>query len=250
MPRDMVKAFQAQVPDSQIVECNTMYQGDRYTTAGHRETLKVNGWDFCPVDIMDEDGSATLPVKNGKHLKSVDMGSHILNYDSMIVLTHFKGHPMGGFGGALKNIAISNASGQSGKLQVHGYKGPMPPQGNSWGTMPMQNEFMELLADSGKATIDHFGRHITFLNVLRSMSVDCDCMGVGAAKPVIPDLGLLAFVDILAIDQASCDLVYGYKGNQSHDLKERIATRHGFHQLEAMRDLKMGNPQYELISID
>lgn len=120
LPRDMVAAFQKQVKDSTIVETNTLYQGDRYTTAMHRDTLQVNGWTFCPVDIMDEEGTIELPVRGGKHFKTVSMGSHIVNYDSMIVLTHFKGHAMGGFGGSMKNLAIGCADGRIGKSQVHG----------------------------------------------------------------------------------------------------------------------------------
>ena len=212
LPRDMVQAFQAQVPNSTIVETNTLYQGDRSTTESHKETLKVNGWTFCPVDIMDEEGDVNLPVHNGLHLKEVAMGGHIVNYDSMIVLTHFKGHAMGGFGGSMKN--------------------------------------MELMADSAKATCDYFGKRIVFLNVLRRMSVDCDCAGKRAAEPTIPDIGILASTDILAIDQASCDLVFGKPDADNHDLVERIQSRHGLHQLAAMAKLKMGNPQYELISID
>jgi len=251
LPRDMVKAFQAHVPNSAIVETNTMYGGDRYTTAGHRETLRVNGWTFCPVDIMDEAGSVNLPVRGGTHLQEVAMGSHIVNYDAMVVLTHFKGHAMGGFGGSLKNIAIGCASGQIGKRQVHGYlAGNMPPGGADFGKMPTQDIFMELMADSGKATVDYFGKHIVYLNVMRRMSVDCDCAGVHAAEPTIPDIGILASTDILAIDQASVDLVYAKPENEKHDLVERIASRHGLHQLDAMRKLKMGNDKYELISID
>lgn len=251
LPRDMVKSFIHHVPKSTIVETNTMYPGDRYTTESHRETLKVNGWTFCPVDIMDEEGEVNLPVRGGKHLKEVAMGSHIINYDSMIVLTHFKGHAMGGYGGSLKNIAIGCASGQLGKRQVHGYlTGPMPPTGDAWGKMPLQDAFMERMADSGKATVDYFGKHIVFLNVLRRMSVDCDCAGTSAAEPTIPDLGMMASTDILAVDQASVDLVYGRPASDNHDLVERIESRHGLHQLQAMRDLKMGNDRYELISID
>ena len=126
LPRDMVKEFMAHIPDSTIVETNTLSAGDRYTTEGHRETLKVNGWTFCPVDIMDEFGDVNLPVRGGKHLKEVAMGGHIVNYDSMVVLTHFKGHAMGGFGGSMKNIAIGCASGQVGKRQVHGVTGTPP----------------------------------------------------------------------------------------------------------------------------
>ena len=246
LPRDMVRAFQAQVPNSAIVETNTLYKGDRYTTASHRETLKVNGWDFCPVDIMDEEGDVNLPVRNGFHLKEVAMGGHLVNYDSLIVLTHFKGHAMGGFGGSLKNIAIGCASGQMGKKQVHGVVGV---ENVDWQKAPMKEYFMELLADSGKATCDYFGKHIVFLNVLRRMSVDCDCAGRSAAEPTIPDIGILASTDILAIDQA-CDLVFGMPQKDNHDLVERIQSRHGLRQLSAMAELRMGNPQYELVSID
>lgn len=207
LPRDMVRVFQQHVPNSNIVETNTLYKGDRYTTESHRETLKVNGWDFCPVDIMDENGTVMLPVRNGKHFQEISMGKNIVNYDSMIVLTHFKGHAMGGYGGSMKNMA-----------------------------------------ESAKAVIDYFGKHIVFINVLRRMSVDCDCAGLSAAEPTIPDIGILASTDLLAIDQASIDLVYAQPNNQ--DLVERIESRHGLHQLTAMCDLKMGNPQYELISIN
>lgn len=247
LPRDMVKDFMAHIPDSTIVETNTLYAGDRYTTEGHRETLKVNGWTFCPVDIMDEFGDVNLPVRGGKHLKEVAMGGHIVNYDSMVVLTHFKGHAMGGFGGSMKNIAIGCASGQVGKRQVHGVAGT-PPE--DWGAWPAKEHLMELMADSAKATVDYFGKHIVFINVMRRMSVDCDCAGTSAAEPTIPDIGIVASTDILAVDQASVDLVYGLPSSQNHDLVERIESRRGLHQLQAMRELKMGNDQYELISID
>lgn len=245
LPRDMVKTFQNHVPDSTIVETNTLYQGGRYTTEEHRKTLETNGWTFCSVDIMDEEGDVSLPVRAGKHLKEVAMGAHITNYDSMIVLTHFKGHAMGGFGGSLKNIAIGCASGQVGKRQVHGVVGTVPADFRQW---PMEDYFMELLADSGKATVDYFGKHIVFLNVMRRMSVDCDCAGVSAAEPTIGDIGIVASTDILAVDQASIDLVYQRTDN--HDLVERIESRHGLHQLTAMRNLKMGNNKYELISLE
>lgn len=247
LPRDMVKEFMAHIPDSTIVETNTLYAGDRYTTEGHRETLKVNGWTFCPVDIMDEFGDVNLPVRGGKHLKEVAMGGHIVNYDSMVVLTHFKGHAMGGFGGSMKNIAIGCASGQVGKRQVHGVTGT-PPE--DWGAWPAKEHLMELMADSAKATVDYFGKHIVFINIMRRMSVDCDCAGTSAAEPTIPDIGIVASTDILAVDQASVDLVYGLPSSQNHNLVERIESRRGLHQLQAMRDLKMGNDQYELISID
>ena len=249
LPREMVKAFQAHVPNSNIVETNTLYIHDRDTTAKHRETLKVNGWDFCPVDIMDEEGNVLLPVRGGKHFKEMSMGGHIVNYDSMIVLTHFKGHAMGGYGGSMKNIAIGCADGKIGKRWIHGV--PLGKELNDARDVIFWKEkLMETMAESAKATIDYFGKHIVFLNVMRRMSVDCDCAGTTAAEPTIPDIGILASTDLLAIDQAIIDLVYAQPEKYRHDLVERIESRHGLHQLVAMRELKMGNPQYELISID
>ena len=247
LPRDMVQAFQAQIPDSAIVECNTLYNGDRYDTKGHRETLKVNGWTFCDVDIMDEnEKTVALPVRNGFHLKEVDMGAHLVNYDSLIVLTHFKGHAMGGFGGSMKNIAIGCASGHLGKAQVHGVDPNNVPE--NYLVWPMKEYFMELMADSAKATCDYFGKHIVFINIMRRLSVDCDCAGVIAAEPTMADIGICASTDILAVDQASVDLVYA--ASDSKDLKERIESRVGLRQLSAMAEKKMGNPQYELINVD
>ena len=249
---ELVKPFQAQVPNSAIIETNTLYSGPRSTTEHHRKVLKTNGWTFCPVDILDEDGDVDFPVSGGFHLKKVAMGAHLKDYDSLIVLTHFKGHAMGGFGGSLKNIAIGMASGHVGKVQVHGYNTAlgMPPKDVNWfdGTFPLKEELMERMADSGKATCDYFGKHIVFLNVMRRMSVDCDCAGTRAAEPTCADVGILASTDILAIDQACCDLVY--TANDTKDLRERIESRHGLRQLSAMAEHKMGNPQYELISVD
>ena len=247
LPRDMVQAFQAQVPNSAIVECNTLYHGDRYDTQGHRDTLKVNGWTFCPVDIMDEnEATVNFPVKNGLHLKEVAMGANLANYDSLIVLTHYKGHAMGGFGGSMKNIAIGCASGHVGKAQVHGVDpNNVPANYLEW---PMQEYFMELMADSAKATCDHFGKHIVFLNVMRRISVDCDCAGVTAEEPTMKDIGIAVSTDILAVDQACCDMIYA--ASDSHDMKERIETRHGLRQLSAMAEQGMGNPQYELIEVE
>ena len=246
LPRDMVREFQALVPDSAIVETNTLYAGDRYTTAQHREAIAVNGWNFCPVDIMDEEGTVMLPVRGGHHFKEVSMGGHIVNYDSMIVLTHFKGHAMGGFGGSMKNLAIGCADGRIGKSQVHGVDVDNIPE--DWNVWPAKELLMENMAESAKATIDYFGKHIVYLNVLRRMSVDCDCAGLTAAEPTIPDIGILASTDLLAIDQASVDLVYQTASNK--DLVERIESRHGLRQLSYMAELKMGNNQYELIEME
>ena len=238
LPRDMVKAFQAQIPDSVIVETNTLYGGARSTTERHRRTLKTNGWTFCPVDILDEDGDVNFPVKKGFHLSEVAMGSHLKNYDSLIALTHFKGHAMAGFGGSLKNIAIGCASGKVGKQQIHG---------GNWET---GKEFLERMVDSGKAICDHFGRKIVYINVLSRLSVDCDCTGAGAAAPELPDLGILASTDILAVDKASVDMVYNFPDDRKNFLITRIESRSGRRQLTAMTEQQMGTPNYEIISID
>ncbi|MDO5576850.1 MAG: DUF362 domain-containing protein [Fibrobacter sp.] len=253
LPRDLVKAFQAAIPQSTIVETNTYYHpSDRDTTEKHLETLKVNGWTFCPVDIMDADGSVMLPVKGGKHFKEMSVGKNMLNYDSMIVLTHFKGHTMGGFGGSLKNIAIGCADGLLGKKMIHEkmedsdftQKPELYPKWSVSG-----KRFMEAMADSGKATCDFFKGKMCFINVLRNMSVDCDCAGIAAEPPKCRDLGILASTDILAVDQASIDMVYKLPPKELHDLKERIESREGLHQLPAMESLGMGKRKYKLIEI-
>ncbi len=244
LPRDMVKALQQHIPSSNLVETNTLYKGKRYTTADHRETIKVNGWDFCPVDIMDEDGAVMIPVRGGKHFSEMSVGKHMLTYDSMVVLTHFKGHAMGGFGGSLKNIAIGCADGAIGKKMVHA-----APDNEDYSHWLNGEPFMENMVESAKATIDHFSRRIVFINVLRNMSVDCDCAGVSAAPVKARDLGILASTDILAVDQASIDMVYRLPEAELHDLKERIESRKGLRQLSYMREMKMGNDQYEVIAI-
>lgn len=243
LPIPMVKALIEDVPNSTLVETNVYYDSPRQTTEGHRETLKTNGWTFSPVDIMDEDGAVMIPIKNGLHFKEMSVGKHLLNYDSMIVLTHFKGHTMGGFGGSMKNIAIGNADGKIGKKMIH-----TDPGKDQWSINGKR--FMENMADSAKATLDHFGEKIVYINVLRNMSVDCDCAGASAAPVKARDIGILASTDLLAIDQASVDLVYQLPENESHDLKERIESREGLRQLSAMKELGMGTDQYELIDLD
>ncbi|MBB5143539.1 DUF362 domain-containing protein [Desulfovibrio intestinalis] len=240
IPREMVKELMHDVPGGVIVECNVLYDSPRKTTDGHKMVIAGNGWTFCPVDIMDEHGDVNLPVKGGKWFKEVAFGKNILNYDSMLVLTHFKGHALGGFGGSLKNIAIGCASGKVGKAQLH------DSDGSSWPSGP---DFMERMVEGGKAVADHFGQHITYINVLRNMSVDCDCAGISAAPPTAPDLGILASTDILAIDQASVDMVYALPEAQKADLVERMESRSGLRQLEYMKELGMGKSGYELVVI-
>ena len=245
IPRPWVEALvKNDLPGANIVETNTYYEGDRYTTEQHRKTLAVNGWTFCPVDIMDEDGTVVLPVQGGKWFDGMHMGKNIVNYDSLFVLTHFKGHAMGGFGGSNKNIGIGCADGRVGKAEIH----TVPGSDNMWSIA--QEELMERMTESAKATVDHFGEHISFVNVLRNMSVSCDCEGVAAAPVVTPNIGILASRDILAIDQASVDLVYALKEEDRHALVERIETRHGLRQLTYMKELGMGNDRYHLIDID
>lgn len=244
IPVSWIKDFiKDECSDATIVETNTYYEGDRYTTEQHRETLKVNGWDFCKVDIMDEDGTIDLPVKNGKWFDHMSMGKNIVNYDSLITLTHFKGHAMGGFGGSNKNLGIGCADGRIGKGMIHSYPGK-----DQWSIT--EEDFMERMVESTKATVDHFKDKITFVNVMRNMSVSCDCEGVNAEPVVTPNVGILASRDICALDTACVDLVYAMKPEENHDLVERIETRHGLRQLSYMHELNMGNTKYKLIDID
>jgi len=256
LPIEFIRGLQPHIPNSTIVECNVLYTSPRQKTATHREVLKTNGFNFCPVDIMDADGDAMLPVKGmrefldgyspfattkppftpGVHLTEIGVGKNLLNYDSLFVYTHFKGHTMGGFGGSLKNIGIGCASGQGGKRQIHG---------DGW---PKGNLFLERMVESGKGIADHFGTHITYINVLKNISVDCDCDAHGA-KPTCNDIGIVASRDILAIDKASVDLIFSQPEMQKHDIVERIQSRGGLHQLEYMKALKMGNDQYDLITL-
>lgn len=245
IPRSWVRSLmEKELPDGTIVETNTFYDGDRYTTEQHRKTLEINGWNFCPVDIMDEHGTAMLPVAGGKWITEMSVGKDILDYDSMFVLTHFKGHTMGGFGGSNKNIGIGCADGRIGKGMIHAD----PETGDMWGIS--KEEFMERMTESTKSVTDHFGEHIAYVNVLRNMSVSCDCEGVAAEPVVTPDIGILASTDILAIDQASVDLVYALRPEDHKDLVERIESRHGLRQLTYMKELGMGNDRYTLIDID
>jgi hypothetical protein len=255
LPIELIRGLQSHIPNSGIVECNVLYPSPRQTTKGHLETVKTNGFDFCPVDIMDADGYVTLPIPGMReffdaavpgstqlrftpdvHLTEIAVGKNLVNYDSLFVYTHFKGHTMGGFGGSLKNIAIGCASGQVGKRQIHGEGWPGGPA------------FLERMVESGKGITAHFGSHITYINVLKNISVDCDCDAHGA-KPTCDDIGILGSTDILAIDKASVDLVYAQPEAQRHDIVQRIESRSGPRQLEYMKTLNMGNDRYELIAV-
>ena len=245
IPRPWVKnLLEKKLPNATIVETNAYYAGDRYTTEKHRKTLEINGWTFSKVDIMDEFGTTDLPVKNGKWFDHMTVGKSLTNYDSFVTLTHFKGHVQGGFGGSNKNIGIGNADGRIGKAMIH----TTPNQPNQWDIV--KEEFMERITESTKATVDHFGKKITFINVMRNMSVSCDCEGVNAQPVVTPNVGILASRDICALDNACVDLVFTMSQKDGHDLQERIKSRHGLRQLTYMKEIGMGNDKYKLIDID
>ncbi|MBE6909806.1 MAG: DUF362 domain-containing protein [Ruminococcaceae bacterium] len=245
IPRPWVKELLgARLPGATIIETNTYYEGSRYTTAEHRKTLEINGWTFCPVDITDEDGVAALPVNGGKWFEEMHVGKNMLNYDSLLVLTHFKGHMMGGFGGSNKNIGIGCADGRIGKRDIH----TPADSDNMWGIS--EEELMERMTESTKATVDHFAPHICYVNTMRNMSVSCDCEGAAGEPVVTPDVGILASLDILAVDAACVDLIYSLPEGGGKALIERIETRHGHRQLSYMKELGMGNDRYTLIDVD
>lgn len=225
-----------------IVECNTAYEGKRNTTKEHWETMKLHGWtDIATVDIMDEEGDLVLDIPEGKRIQKNYVGNHLANYDSMLVLSHFKGHPMGGFGGALKNISIGIAS-SFGKAYIHGAGNPE----EIW--TADHDSFLESMADAAKSIITHFNGNMAFINIMCNMSVDCDCCAV-AEDPKIGDIGILSSLDPVALDQACLDLVYSSDDPGRDHLIERIESRNGVHTVEAAYALHAGNREYELIQI-
>ena len=247
LPREWIKVFLAQMPHAHIVECNVLYPSPRRTTEGHRKTLEQNGWtSFTTVDIMDEDGDAPLPVSGGKWLKEVAVGSHLLNYDSMVVLTHFKGHAMGGFGGALKNISVGIAS-SNGKAWIH-TAGKVKDPAQLWSNLPEQDAFLESMAEASKAIVDHAGERIIYINVANKLSVDCDCDGNPAA-PKMADLGIFASLDPVALDRACVDMVMNSEDPGKGDLIERINSRHGTHILEHAEKLGVGSQKYVIVEL-
>ena len=225
-----------------IVECNTAYSGKRDTTEAHWETMKLHGWtDIAQVDIMDEEKDLELPAEGGKRIQKNFVGDHLSRYDSMLVLSHFKGHPMGGFGGALKNISIGIAS-SYGKAYIHGAGNP----DDIWTSY--HDSFLESMADAAKSVVTYFGGKMAFINVMVNMSVDCDCCAV-AEDPKIGDIGILASLDPIALDQACLDLVFASDDPGKGDLIERIQSRNGVHTVEAAAELGFGSREYELIQL-
>ncbi len=226
-----------------VVECNTAYDGGRNTTEKHRETMEKHGWSkHFTVDIMDAEGpDAELLIPNGKRIKKVQVGKNMLNYDSMLVLSHFKGHPMGGFGGALKQLSIGCAS-SYGKAYIHGAGEPE----KIW--TGDHDSFLESMADAAEAVVRHFNGNMVFINVMKNMSVDCDCCSV-AEDPCMADIGILASLDPIAVDRACLDLVYASDDPGRDHLLERIESRNGAHTIDAAAELGFGSKEYELVKL-
>lgn len=226
-----------------IVECNTAYEGKRDTALDHWKTIKEHGFtEIAAVDIMDEFGDMPIPVTHGFHLKENLVGEHLKNYDSMFVFSHFKGHPMGGFGGAIKNIAIGVASGR-GKAYVHGAGEPE----KIW--TADHDSFLESMADSAQSIISYIGSHnMAYVSVANNLSVDCDCVAFPEA-PEMADIGIFASLDPVAIDQACVDAVYASEDPGKAALIERMESRHAVHTLEAAEAHNLGSREYELIEI-
>ncbi len=225
-----------------IVECNTAYDGERNTTRAHKITMEKHGWvNAAQVDILDETDDMELAIPNGKVIQKNYVGAHLASYDSLLVLSHFKGHPMGGFGGALKNISIGIASSR-GKQYIHG-AGDMD---KFWDAD--HDSFLESMADAASSIHNRFQGKAAYINVMKNMSVDCDCCAV-AADPKIGDIGILASLDPVAVDQACLDLVYQSDDPGKGDLIERIESLHGVHTVEAAADLGVGSREYELVTL-
>ena len=229
-----------------IVECNTAYGGGRARTADHLKAAADHGFTaIAAVDIMDAEGETALPVEGGRHLAEDYVGKNFLNYDFTVVLSHFKGHAMGGFGGAIKNISIGIAS-SAGKAWIHS-AGKTKNAAEMWSALPPQDDFLESMAEAAKAVADHCGERILYINVMNNLSVDCDAH---PAAPEMGDIGILASTDPVALDKACVDLVYASDDPGKVHLIERIESRHGTHTLDHAAAIGLGDPDYELIDFD
>lgn len=231
-----------------IVECNTAYAGRRNTTEEHWKAIKEHGFmDIAPVDIMDEEGDMAIPVKEGIHLKENYVGKNLEKYDSMLMLSHFKGHQMGGFGGALKNMSIGVAS-SSGKTWIH-TAGATKIPAELWENLPEQDYFLESMAEADESVVNYMNGNIVYINVINNISIDCDCSSNPEA-PCMADIGITASLDPVAVDKASLDLVYNSEDKGKERLIARIEDRHGIRTVEHAEKLGIGTTYYELINID
>ncbi len=245
---EFVKAIVERV-NGTVVECNAAYEGARNSTEKHKKLIEDHGWTkYFDVDIMDADGDdMVLDIPNGKVLKQNFVGKNMKNYDSMLVLSHFKGHPMGGYGGALKQLSIGCASSE-GKSWIHS-AGKTKDQTIVWNNLPEQNLFLESMADAASSVVNYFKDNILFINVMCNLSVDCDCCAV-AEDPCMKDIGILASTDPIAIDQACIDLVYNSKDPGRDHFVERVERQNGRHTIDAAAELGFGTKEYELINVD
>lgn len=236
--------------DGTIVECNTAYDGARDTTEKHEKIMAKHGWsEVFPVDIMDADGPSSdliFPIENGRVLKQNHVGGHLANYASLLVVSHFKGHPMGGFGGALKQLSIGCASNQ-GKVNIH-TAGASLNQGEFWEKIAEQDDFLEAMAEAAETVVNHFGSNAAFINIACNLSVDCDCCAV-AEDPCMKDIGIFASLDPVAIDQACIDAVVNSDDPGRDHLLERINSKHGTKTIDDAARLGYGSKDYELVVI-
>lgn len=232
-----------------VVECNTAYDGERNTTEKHKKLVEEHGWTkYFDVDIMDAEGEdIEVKIPNGKVIKENYLGKNIANYDSMLVLSHFKGHPMGGYGGALKQLSIGCAS-TAGKAWIH-TAGKTKDQYKLWDYVAKQDEFLEAMADSAGSVVEYFKGNIAYVNIMCNMSVDCDCCSV-AEDPCIADIGILSSTDPVALDKACIDLVYKSNDPSKEHFIERVESRNGTHTIDVAVELGYGTKEYELICID
>lgn len=232
-----------------VVECNTAYEGARNSTEKHEKLIKDHEWDkYFPFDLMDAEGpDLELDIPNGKVLKKNYVGKNLANYDSMLVLSHFKGHAMGGYGGALKQLSIGCAS-SAGKTLIH-TAGKTNDQTQLFNNLPDQDRFLEAMADAASSVVNHFHGNMAFINVMKNISVDCDCDG-NASAPCMQDVGILASLDPVAVDQACLDLVYNSTDPGKDKLIKRIESLHGVHTVEAAAALGVGSRDYELITLE
>ena len=232
-----------------VVECNTAYEGARNSTEKHRELIKEHGWDqYFPFDLMDAEGpDMELDIPNGKILKKNYVGKNLANYDSMLVLSHFKGHAMGGYGGALKQLSIGCAS-SKGKTLIH-TAGVTDNQYELFNNLPEQDKFLEAMADAASSVVNYFNGNIVYINIMKNISIDCDCDG-NASLPCMNDIGILASIDPVAVDQACLDLVYNSNDLGKEKLIKRIESLHGIHTIEAASELEIGSRDYDLIVVE
>ena len=232
-----------------VVECNTAYEGARNTSAKHKKLLEDHGWNkYFNVDLMDEVGpDKVLEIPNGKIIKENYVGKNIDNYDAMLVLSHFKGHPMGGYGGALKQLSIGIAS-SNGKSWIHS-GGVLKDQTNLWSNIAEQDRFLEAMADAASSVVNYFKGNVVYINMMVNLSVDCDCCAV-AEDPCMADIGILASTDPIAIDQACIDLIYNSQDKGRDHFVARVERQNGIHTIEAAAELGFGTREYDLINID